>query len=58
MMIACPICKSAVARRQDNSAFPFCTPRCKQTDLNKWLSEDYRVPTDENENDNEGSLAS
>jgi len=22
---------------------PFCSARCKQIDLGKWLSEDYRV---------------
>ena len=23
---------------------PFCSARCKQVDLNRWLSEAYRVP--------------
>lgn len=30
-----------------NKAHPFCGPRCKSIDLGKWLSEDYRVPTDD-----------
>jgi endogenous inhibitor of DNA gyrase (YacG/DUF329 family) len=36
----CPICgKAGVA------AFaPFCSARCKQIDLNRWLSEVYVVP--------------
>ena len=25
------------------SHLPFCSARCKQIDLGKWLSEDYRV---------------
>ena len=23
---------------------PFCSPRCSQLDLSKWLNEDYRLP--------------
>jgi endogenous inhibitor of DNA gyrase (YacG/DUF329 family) len=23
---------------------PFCSARCKQVDLNRWLTESYRVP--------------
>ena len=25
--------------------FPFCSLRCKQIDLGKWLNEDYRIKT-------------
>jgi endogenous inhibitor of DNA gyrase (YacG/DUF329 family) len=32
---------------------PFCSPRCKQIDLNKWLSEDYRVATNQKTADEE-----
>jgi endogenous inhibitor of DNA gyrase (YacG/DUF329 family) len=39
----CPICKKEVAPRSKNAAFPFCSARCKQVDLGKWLSEEYRV---------------
>jgi len=36
----CPICgKPVVAEFR-----PFCSVRCKQIDLNRWLSESYRVP--------------
>jgi endogenous inhibitor of DNA gyrase (YacG/DUF329 family) len=36
----CPICGKPVV-----AAFrPFCSARCKQVDLNRWLSETYRVP--------------
>lgn len=40
----CPICGAMVKARAENSAFPFCSTRCKTIDLGKWLSEEYRVP--------------
>ena len=36
----CPICGKAV----EPASRPFCSARCKQVDLNRWLSESYRVP--------------
>lgn len=36
----CPICGKPV----EASFRPFCSARCKQVDLNRWLSETYRVP--------------
>jgi endogenous inhibitor of DNA gyrase (YacG/DUF329 family) len=41
---SCPICRKPVAPRASNSAFPFCSDRCKLLDLGKWLGEDYRIP--------------
>jgi len=39
----CPVCgKPAEAKYQ-----PFCTKRCADIDLGRWLKEGYRVPTDE-----------
>jgi uncharacterized protein len=36
----CAICgKPVVAEFR-----PFCSVRCKQVDLNRWLTESYRVP--------------
>lgn len=41
----CPICsKPAVAER-----LPFCSARCAQIDLGRWLGERYRIPTEEPE---------
>jgi uncharacterized protein len=51
-MARCPICGKEVAPRKDNAAFPFCCSRCKQVDLGKWLDEQYRVPTDEQPEEN------
>jgi uncharacterized protein len=46
-MDRCPICKKPAAPRAENPSFPFCSPRCKMVDLGKWLSEEYRVPVEE-----------
>lgn len=43
----CPICQKPVTPRSRNQSFPFCSPRCKTVDLGKWLSEEYRVPVEE-----------
>jgi endogenous inhibitor of DNA gyrase (YacG/DUF329 family) len=52
----CPICNAAVKPRSANTAFPFCTDRCKMVDLGKWLSEEYRVPIEEESDElDEGS---
>ena len=39
----CPACgKPARAGHQ-----PFCSARCANVDLGRWLNEDYRIPTNE-----------
>jgi endogenous inhibitor of DNA gyrase (YacG/DUF329 family) len=40
MSAKCPICGKPVQAEFR----PFCSARCKQVDLNRWLSEAYRVP--------------
>ena len=43
----CPICgKPSVARHQ-----PFCSARCADIDLGRWLKESYRVATDDQPDD-------
>lgn len=39
----CPIC----ARPVDPKYRPFCSRRCADVDLGRWLSGSYVVPTDE-----------
>ena len=39
----CPIC----GKRPDTDQRPFCSARCKQVDLGRWLGGDYRLPTEE-----------
>jgi uncharacterized protein len=36
----CPIC----GRRSSAEHKPFCTPRCREVDLGRWLAGVYRVP--------------
>ena len=36
----CPIC----GKPADVKVKPFCSARCRQVDLNRWLSESYRIP--------------
>jgi endogenous inhibitor of DNA gyrase (YacG/DUF329 family) len=52
-MAPCPICKRPAAARAQNSAAPFCSPRCKQIDLGKWFDESYRVPLSDTESSEE-----
>jgi uncharacterized protein len=53
-MARCPICGRPAEGRERNKAFPFCSPRCRQVDLGKWLNEEYRVPvTDASDEDGE-----
>ena len=41
----CPICgKPAI-----DAIRPFCSPRCRDVDLNRWLSGTYVVPGSEND---------
>jgi uncharacterized protein len=36
----CPIC----GRRSSEANRPFCTPRCQEVDLGRWLGGVYRIP--------------
>jgi endogenous inhibitor of DNA gyrase (YacG/DUF329 family) len=43
-MLRCPVCRGPLKPREENPAFPFCSPRCKAVDLGKWFTGTYRVP--------------
>ncbi len=45
MSQACPICHKPSAPRTQ----PFCSPRCAEIDLGRWLSERYVVPGQDGE---------
>jgi len=47
----CPIC----GRDSQRDAYPFCSKRCKDVDLHRWLSNSYAIPAVETE---ESALAS
>jgi uncharacterized protein len=56
-MSACPICARTAQPREVNTAFPFCSARCRQVDLGRWLDEAYRIPAGPDE-DGEDDRAS
>lgn len=37
---SCPIC----GQPSERSVYPFCSPRCKDIDLNRWLTGAYAIP--------------
>ena len=37
---ACPICRKPA----EQAFLPFCSPRCRDVDLNRWLKGSYVVP--------------
>jgi len=39
-MTKCPICKKPI----DQKFTPFCSQRCADIDLGRWLTESYSVP--------------
>ncbi len=43
-MARCPSCKKVALPREENAAFPFCSPRCRAQDLGTWFSGGYVVP--------------
>lgn len=45
----CPICGKPASLRHR----PFCSVRCAQIDLGRWLKGGYRIPTDEPARDGE-----
>ena len=52
-MARCPICDAEVESRSKNKLFPFCSDRCKTIDLGKWLNEEYRVPSEDSDVEDE-----
>lgn len=49
--IACPECGKASTR----DTYPFCSPRCKAVDLNRWLSGSYAIPVRDDEEEDSTS---
>jgi endogenous inhibitor of DNA gyrase (YacG/DUF329 family) len=43
--VACPVCKKEITW-SNNPFRPFCSGRCRLTDLGKWASEEYRIAGD------------
>lgn len=49
--MSCPICKKPTVE----SYRPFCSKRCADVDLGRWMSESYAIPA---ESEEEADLAS
>lgn len=58
----CPICGKVIpsltttqhGKKQINAPFfPFCSERCRWIDLNGWLCEKYRIPSEKQAADDE-----
>jgi endogenous inhibitor of DNA gyrase (YacG/DUF329 family) len=41
--VTCPICR----RESDPKYRPFCSVRCADVDLGRWLTERYAIPADD-----------
>ena len=52
--VACPACGKQCAFGPGNKWRPFCSERCRTTDLGAWASEAYRVPGKPAEDDSGG----
>ena len=44
----CPECGKPATRAD----YPFCSPRCKDIDLNRWLSGSYAIPVRPDDEEN------
>ncbi len=45
----CPICRKPSLQK----FHPFCSSRCAQIDLNRWLGGNYAIPVKEGDEDDE-----
>ena len=44
---SCPIC----GKPANAATLPFCSPRCRDVDLNRWLTGSYVIPGRDDEED-------
>jgi hypothetical protein len=58
MRIRCPLCRRTTTW-EENPWRPFCSERCKLTDLGRWASEEYRIEggTDASDREDAGGSA-
>ncbi len=49
---SCPLC----GKPSDPVLKPFCSKRCRDVDLNRWLSGVYAVPVKDEENEDEAPM--
>jgi endogenous inhibitor of DNA gyrase (YacG/DUF329 family) len=44
-LMQCPSCNSSF-NPEKSAAMPFCSDRCKEIDLGRWLGEQHSLPAD------------
>lgn len=49
--MTCPICQNET----DHKYRPFCSRRCADVDLGRWMTGAYAIPTDESEDEQTSS---
>lgn len=47
----CPVC----GKPQEAAYRPFCSKRCADVDLHRWLSDGYAIPGSAEEDDSDGA---
>jgi endogenous inhibitor of DNA gyrase (YacG/DUF329 family) len=52
----CPTCRIEFPP-EASTALPFCSARCRQVDLGRWLDEKYSVPVVDNDDEEDRELA-
>ncbi|MHC4192632.1 MAG: DNA gyrase inhibitor YacG [Planctomycetota bacterium] len=57
----CPVCRKIIElsvreKLKEEQCFPFCSERCKLTDLGAWLDAKYRIVA-ESKSENSGDLS-
>ena len=52
VQLQCPICDRKFDR-EATTAMPFCSSRCRQVDLGRWLNESYGIPCEGNDDSEE-----
>lgn len=55
--IKCPGCGKLSAWNKDNPFRPFCSERCRLTDLGDWASESHRIPDNESHLDPDNPIS-
>jgi uncharacterized protein len=60
VFVICPSCKKRTPW-DENPFRPFCSDRCRMTDLGKWAAEEYKIEAasqdgEDNEKDKGGEL--
>lgn len=50
----CPICRQAISEDENGERYrPFCSKRCADIDLGKWLTGNYAIPAAEEDSEDE-----